>query len=118
KRTRRPSAVWTRSLARGSCGSAFVSTSVRRERGARTRCLAPRSFSRGEHVSHLRGLLPALLAAVAADPGRVAVDAGRGHALGLAAAPVTIVEFADFQCPYCARLAPTLKRVKTAYGDR
>jgi len=30
-------------------------------------------------------------------------------------APVTIIEFSDFQCPYCARLQPTLKDVLNAY---
>jgi protein-disulfide isomerase len=30
-------------------------------------------------------------------------------------APVTIVEFTDFQCPYCARVQPVLKEVLKAY---
>jgi protein-disulfide isomerase len=33
-------------------------------------------------------------------------------------APVTIIEFSDFQCPYCQRLAPTIDQVKSSYGDR
>ena len=33
-------------------------------------------------------------------------------------APVTIVLFSDFQCPYCARVEPILKDVEQAYGDK
>lgn len=39
-------------------------------------------------------------------------------ASGPASAPVTIVEYSDYQCPYCQRLVPTLKRVLETYGDR
>lgn len=30
---------------------------------------------------------------------------------------VKIVEFSEFQCPYCAKAAPTVKRIKEEYGD-
>jgi protein-disulfide isomerase len=35
---------------------------------------------------------------------------------GSRTALVTIVEFNDFQCPYCARVQPTLEQVRTTYG--
>jgi protein-disulfide isomerase len=35
---------------------------------------------------------------------------------GKAAAPVTIVEFSDFECPFCSRVGPTMKQVKDTYG--
>jgi protein-disulfide isomerase len=37
---------------------------------------------------------------------------------GNAKAPVTIVEYSDFQCPYCARATPPLKEVQKKYGDK
>ncbi len=44
------------------------------------------------------------------EPLRVEV-AATGSARGPATAPVTIVEFSDFQCPYCKRVLPTLDQV-------
>ena len=37
---------------------------------------------------------------------------------GSANATVTLVEFSDFQCPFCARVMPTLKRLQETYGDQ
>jgi protein-disulfide isomerase len=31
---------------------------------------------------------------------------------------VTIVEFSDFQCPFCKRVEPTLKQIHDTYGDK
>ncbi len=39
-------------------------------------------------------------------------------ARGNARAPVTIVLFSDFQCPFCARVTPTLDEVQRAYGEK
>jgi protein-disulfide isomerase len=33
-------------------------------------------------------------------------------------APVTIVLFSDFQCPFCARVGPTLEEAQKTYGDK
>jgi protein-disulfide isomerase len=37
---------------------------------------------------------------------------------GSATAPVTLVEFTDFQCPSCAQAQPVLERLTAEYGDR
>jgi protein-disulfide isomerase len=44
--------------------------------------------------------------------------AATGPARGPADAPVTIVEFSDYQCPFCRRVEPTVKQVLERYGDR
>jgi protein-disulfide isomerase len=51
------------------------------------------------------------------EPLRVEV-AATGPSRGPANAPVTIVEFADFQCPYCARILPALDQLMQSYGDK
>jgi protein-disulfide isomerase len=33
-------------------------------------------------------------------------------------APIQIVEFSEFQCPYCSRVNPTIEQVKEEYGDK
>ena len=33
-------------------------------------------------------------------------------------APVKIVEFSEFACPYCSRVNPTIDQVKETYGDK
>lgn len=40
------------------------------------------------------------------------------HVLGPADAPVTLIEYGDFQCSYCGAAWPVLKRVKQRMGDR
>jgi protein-disulfide isomerase len=52
------------------------------------------------------------------EPPRVTVSAGSSPAKGPANAPVEVIEFADFQCPYCQAVSPTVTRVLTTYGDR
>lgn len=46
------------------------------------------------------------------------MNLARSPVKGPPAAPVTIVEFSDFQCPYCARAVPTLKELLGQYPDQ
>jgi protein-disulfide isomerase len=49
---------------------------------------------------------------------RAALMRNATSAFGPDAAKVQIVEFSDFQCPYCAKAAEVVQQVKQKYGDR
>ena len=48
-------------------------------------------------------------------PPRADVHADDDPFMGPEDAPVTLIEFSDFQCPYCRRVQSVLKRLMTAY---
>jgi len=49
---------------------------------------------------------------------RVEVSVDGAPVKGPAKAPVTIVEFSDFHCPFCRRVLPTLAQLESQYGDK
>ena len=55
---------------------------------------------------------------VAYEPFRVQLNNDKAPTLGKSDAPITLVEFSDFQCPYCQATVPTLKQVEKKYGDK
>lgn len=52
------------------------------------------------------------------DPKPRQVAVGNSSVRGKTGAPVTIIEFSDFQCPFCSRANPTVKQVLESYGDK
>ena len=52
---------------------------------------------------------------IALAPPRADVSADDDPFMGPPDAPVTLIEFSDFQCPYCRRVQGVLKRLMTAY---
>ncbi len=56
---------------------------------------------------------------VALKPPKVEVStAGRPARGGNDKAPITIIEFSDYECPFCKRAEPTVKKVLDTYGDK
>jgi protein-disulfide isomerase len=58
-------------------------------------------------------------ARVMLDPPRQTVNVTADDpSSGPASAPITVVEFSDYQCPFCARVVPTLTKLRATYGDK
>ncbi len=47
---------------------------------------------------------------------KVPLDGAPVH--GNVSAPITIVEFSDYQCPFCGRANGTIKQIESDYGDK
>ena len=45
------------------------------------------------------------------------VDIAKAPANGSLHAPVVLVEFADYECPYCQKVNPQIQQLKKEYGD-
>jgi protein-disulfide isomerase len=54
----------------------------------------------------------------ALGPYRVELEVEGHPVAGPEDAPITIVEFSDFECPYCRQTQPVLDQIESAYGDR
>ncbi len=54
----------------------------------------------------------------APNPPTVNVDTQGAPALGPSDAPVTVVEFSDYECPACRATHEVVKQVRAAYGDK
>lgn len=52
------------------------------------------------------------------EPMRMAVASDGFPSKGPENAPVTMVAFSDFQCPYCQLILPTLEQIEETYGDQ
>ncbi len=47
-----------------------------------------------------------------------ALTAGNAPSFGSKKAKVTLVEFSDFECPYCSKAADTVNQIKKKYADK
>ena len=66
----------------------------------------------------LKELRAAANVSIRLDPPRIDVATDGDPSFGPESAPVTIIEFSDFQCPFCARVVPTLHAIRDRYGEK
>jgi protein-disulfide isomerase len=55
---------------------------------------------------------------IALAPPTANVELENSETHGSKTAPVTLVEFADYECPYCQRVAPDVKKIEADYGGK
>jgi protein-disulfide isomerase len=70
------------------------------------------------HDNFIKSLKEGSKVALYLEPPRTEVETEGHPAKGPENAPVTIVEFSDFECPFCSRVVPTLEQVEKEYGDK
>lgn len=71
--------------------------------------------ARREYLDSLKARTPV---SITLEPPRLAVATTGRPMRGKPNAPVQIIEFSDFQCPFCFRAHPIVKQVLSTYGDR
>ena len=107
--------------------AAFYKTNLNEMKGQPFETMAPlitrylqeqaRVKARGELVAELKKSGPGVRLLLEPPRREVAVESS-DPARGSASAAVTIIEFSDFQCPYCLRASPALKQLLDNYKGR
>jgi protein-disulfide isomerase len=67
---------------------------------------------------YMDGVRAKVATRVMLDPPRQIIAKANRPAKGPQNAPIEIVEFSDFQCPFCESAFPTVNQVLNTYGDR
>jgi len=107
--------------------SAFYKENINQMQGRTLEQIAPtitryltdqlRTQARNAAINDLRKTGPAIRVSLEM-PRLTLTVAPSNPSVGSASAPITLIEFSDYQCPYCGRVEPTLKRLRATYGDK
>ena len=77
-----------------------------------------RTARRGRQQAFMQELRKAAAISIHLKPPIVEVAVDNAPSRGSAKAPVTLVEFGDYECPYCARAQATLSQIRETYKDQ
>ena len=69
-------------------------------------------------AAYLQALRSQAKIAVQITPPRVPISLDHTPVRGVAGAPLTLVEFADYECPYCQQVEPALNKLEVEYKGR
>jgi protein-disulfide isomerase len=74
--------------------------------------------TQGRYTTYIAELKKKYPTKIALRPPTVEVALGDIPPLGPADAPITIVEFSDYECPFCKKAEVSVAEVKKVYGDK
>ena len=74
--------------------------------------------ARAELIKRLRDSADVKVFLSPPEPYRAKLDLAGAQVRGPASAPVTLVEFSDFHCPFCRQVQPVLTQILQKYGTR
>lgn len=83
-----------------------ITDSIRQRRAAKAR------------AAYIAALRAQANIAVRLAPPRVLVSVKDSPARGSRNAPVTFIEYADYECPYCQQIQPLLEKLRAEYRDK
>jgi protein-disulfide isomerase len=69
-------------------------------------------------ASFVESLKAKTTVSVTLEPPRVEITDGGRTPRGTASGPIEVIEFSDFQCPFCQRANPVVDQVLKTYGDK
>ncbi len=72
----------------------------------------------GLHQQLISGLKASANVKIKIEPPRVAVDTGDNPSIGPKGAKIHLVEFTDYQCPFCGRVRPAISQIMDEYKDK
>jgi protein-disulfide isomerase len=98
---------------------ARMGTQTKEQVGPQIAAMLKQQKTAGVQADFIKGLRQKYGVKVMLEPPRVQVstddDASKG---GPSGAPVTIVEFSDYQCPFCSRAETVVDEVMKKYGEK
>jgi protein-disulfide isomerase len=69
-------------------------------------------------TAYIQSLRSAAAVAVRLAPPRAPIAINDAPVRGVAGAPVTIIEYADYECPYCQQIKPVVDRIEKEYKGK
>ncbi|MEC7947109.1 MAG: thioredoxin domain-containing protein [Myxococcota bacterium] len=72
----------------------------------------------GAYIEGLKGSYKVKIELAFPDLPRIPVSADDDPSIGPEDAPITIVQFAEYQCPYCGKAGEAVDEVMAKYGDK